>query len=227
MLVYHAYAERIRIVGVSYNLFLAIYENLSVIGTVEPEKYAHKRGFSGSVLPQERMDFSPFKAETYVVAGFNTGKALCDILHIYNKVFHKKLLYFSLCTFYNIIQYFSVCNKIRSEILLILKKVFKMNANKAICHIVAAADFDPRYFAPRKGDFIIAADAGLLHLKKLKISPDLVLGDFDSVGFVPAEGRVERIPVKKDFTDSHYALMRAKELGFDTVFIRLHRRRAF
>ena len=94
-----------------------------------------------------------------------------------------------------------------------------MNANKAVCHIVAAADFDPRYFAPRKGDFIIAADAGLLHLKKLKISPDLVLGDFDSVGFVPTEGRVERIPVKKDFTDSHYALMRAKELGFDAAVL--------
>lgn len=95
----------------------------------------------------------------------------------------------------------------------------KMNFKKSVCHIVAAANFDPKYFTPREGDFIIAADAGLFHLEKLNISPDLILGDFDSAGFVPTGDKVERIPVKKDFTDSHYALMRAKELGFSTVFL--------
>lgn len=94
-----------------------------------------------------------------------------------------------------------------------------MNPSKSVCHVVAAADFVPDYFNPRKGDFIIAADAGLFHLEKLQIIPDLTLGDFDSTGFVPESGIVERIPVKKDFTDSHYALMRAKELGFKTAIL--------
>lgn len=94
-----------------------------------------------------------------------------------------------------------------------------MNCKKSLCHIVAAADFEPRYFTPCEGDFIIAADAGMRHLEKLNIRPELILGDFDSLGFVPTEGRVERIPLKKDFTDSHYALMRAKELGFDTAIL--------
>lgn len=94
-----------------------------------------------------------------------------------------------------------------------------MNLAESVCHIVAAADFDPRYFTPCDNDFIIAADAGLFHLDRLNIRPDLILGDFDSVGYVPTDGRVERIPVKKDFTDSHYALMRAKSMGFKTVFL--------
>ena len=53
------------------------------------------------------------------------------------------------------------------------------------CYIVGAADFAPARFAPAPGDFVIAADAGILHLERLGAKPDLVLGDFDSLGRVP------------------------------------------
>ena len=48
-----------------------------------------------------------------------------------------------------------------------------------VCHIVGGGDF----FGIRptgEGDFIIAADKGLLYLQNLGITPNLVIGDFDS-----------------------------------------------
>ena len=43
-------------------------------------------------------------------------------------------------------------------------------------YIVGAADFAPARFAPAEGDAVIAADAGILHLERLGVKPDLVLG---------------------------------------------------
>ncbi|HIS66737.1 MAG TPA: thiamine diphosphokinase, partial [Candidatus Scatomorpha merdipullorum] len=81
------------------------------------------------------------------------------------------------------------------------------------CYIVGAADFAPARFAPAPGDFVIAADAGILHLERLGAKPDLVLGDFDSLGRVPDYPDTEVSPVRKDDTDSMLAARRAVERG--------------
>lgn len=85
------------------------------------------------------------------------------------------------------------------------------------CYIVGAADFAPARFKPEPGDFVIAADAGILHLDGLGVKPDLILGDFDSLGRVPDFPDVEVCPVRKDDTDSMIAARRAIGHGCDEL----------
>ena len=87
------------------------------------------------------------------------------------------------------------------------------------CYIIAAAELAPERLNPSQGDLVIAADAGLTHLEHLGIRPGLVLGDFDSLGYIPEAPSVEVCPVRKDDTDTMAALKRAHELGFRRVLI--------
>lgn len=83
----------------------------------------------------------------------------------------------------------------------------------ARCVIFCAGGFD-RLIAPLEtGDFVIAADGGLRHVQALDAAPDLILGDFDSLGYVP-EG-AEQHPVEKDDTDAMLAARRGLEKGCD------------
>ncbi|MGI6005549.1 MAG: thiamine diphosphokinase [Christensenellales bacterium] len=63
-------------------------------------------------------------------------------------------------------------------------------------------------------DYIICADSGYLHARKMNLEPDAVLGDFDSLGHVPESGQVVRLSVRKDDTDTEGALRLAREKGF-------------
>ena len=80
------------------------------------------------------------------------------------------------------------------------------------CVIFCAAGFDFPAEQIKKDDFVIAADGGLKHTEKLGISPDEILGDFDSLGYVPADSRV--FPVEKDDTDAMLAVRRGLDLGY-------------
>lgn len=84
------------------------------------------------------------------------------------------------------------------------------------CYIVGAGDFTPRGFAPGPGDLVLAADGGYRALYSLGYTPDLLLGDFDSLGDVPlpADLPVVRFPVRKDDTDTGLALRHGLDLGF-------------
>lgn len=86
------------------------------------------------------------------------------------------------------------------------------------CYIVCAAAMSAGRFTPRVGDYIIAADAGCRHLERLGVSPDLIVGDFDSLGHVPGFPNVEVCPVEKDDTDSMIALKEALFLGYTRIF---------
>lgn len=87
------------------------------------------------------------------------------------------------------------------------------------CYIVAAAELAAERLKPGEGDLVIAADAGMKHLARLGIEPDIALGDFDSLGYVPEAPSVEVCPVRKDDTDTMAALKRALELGYRRVLI--------
>ena len=57
----------------------------------------------------------------------------------------------------------------------------------------------------------IAADGGLAHMEQLGLTPDVILGDFDSLGYVPQKANV--FPVEKDDTDAMLAVRKGLELG--------------
>ena len=61
-------------------------------------------------------------------------------------------------------------------------------------------------------DYLLAADGGLEHVQKLGLQPDEILGDFDSLGYVPQGAKV--FPVEKDDTDAMLAVRRGLERGY-------------
>ena len=87
------------------------------------------------------------------------------------------------------------------------------------CYIFGAAKCTPDGFLKKNGDLIIAADGGYATLKKLNIKPDLVVGDFDSLGTVPKDESVIKHPVKKDDTDTLLAVKIGLEKGFKKFVI--------
>ena len=76
-----------------------------------------------------------------------------------------------------------------------------------------------------KNDFVICADGGTRHLRRIGISPDLIMGDMDSttdenLRFFSSKG----IPIKKffrekDFTDAELAFNEAVESGYKDILI--------
>lgn len=80
-----------------------------------------------------------------------------------------------------------------------------------------------KYF--EKADLIICADGGASHLGKLGILPDILIGDFDSIGerdfnsILDAGAEVVRFPVEKDATDTQLAVQLAIDRGCDEVIL--------
>jgi thiamine pyrophosphokinase len=79
------------------------------------------------------------------------------------------------------------------------------------CVIFCAGTFGGLAEPIGQGDVCIAADGGLKYLQDLDIAPDVILGDFDSLGYVPQNATV--FPVEKDDTDAMLAARRGLELG--------------
>jgi thiamine pyrophosphokinase len=75
------------------------------------------------------------------------------------------------------------------------------------------------------GEFLISADGGLKHIRKLGLMPNLVVGDLDSVSSEEVkwleQNQVEIIkyPKKKDQTDLELALLETVERGGNPVIV--------
>lgn len=83
-----------------------------------------------------------------------------------------------------------------------------------ICYIVGAgADFGLD-FVPLEGDLLIAADGGYARVRTAGLTPDLIIGDFDSLGRVPREDHVVVLPAVKDVTDTYAAIQLGLERGY-------------
>lgn len=87
------------------------------------------------------------------------------------------------------------------------------------CFIFGAGEFYGLTYTPASGDYVIAADGGYKYVKENNITADFILGDFDSLGFVPDETNVEVHPVMKDDTDMHMAVKKGMDEGYDTFVI--------
>ena len=85
------------------------------------------------------------------------------------------------------------------------------------CIIFCAAGFDGLAQAIENSDYILAADGGLRHVRSLTITPHCILGDFDSLGYVPEGAAV--FPVEKDDTDAMLAVRHGLEKGFQEFVI--------
>ena len=78
--------------------------------------------------------------------------------------------------------------------------------------IFCAGGFEALLEPLDKDDYLLAADGGLTHFEKLDRSPDGILGDFDSLGYVP-QGAVV-FPVEKDDTDALLAVRQGLQMGY-------------
>lgn len=81
-----------------------------------------------------------------------------------------------------------------------------------VCVIVASM-YEPSLYIP-KNSFVIAADRGFENLQKCGITPDLTVGDFDSLGYVPQSKETLKSPAEKDDTDMLLAVREGLKRGY-------------
>ena len=82
------------------------------------------------------------------------------------------------------------------------------------CYIFGAGEGLPEKFTKNEKDLLIAADAGIKKLTDYGVSPDMAVGDFDSLGFVPDCREIIRHPVRKDDTDTMLAVKTGLKKGY-------------
>ncbi len=71
---------------------------------------------------------------------------------------------------------------------------------------------------PQEDAYILCADSGLRLAQRMGATPDLVLGDFDSLGELPDLPYVQA-PVEKDDTDTMLAVRQGLEKGYRRFLI--------
>lgn len=71
----------------------------------------------------------------------------------------------------------------------------------------------------REGDFLICADSGYRHCNELGVTPQLLVGDFDSIGAVPSGIPIVTLPADKDYTDTALATEEAVARGFRELLL--------
>lgn len=87
------------------------------------------------------------------------------------------------------------------------------------CYIVGAGDNSGTNFNKETNEYVIAADGGLAVLSEMGIEPNLILGDFDSLGYIPKGDNVIRHKVEKDDTDMMLAVEIALKKGYNNIEI--------
>ena len=90
---------------------------------------------------------------------------------------------------------------------------------KKICAIISGGEFAP-LDSINSADFIIACDKGYEYAKTNGITPDLIIGDFDSFsGELPSEIKTITLPCEKDETDTMTAVKYAVNNGFSEIHL--------
>lgn len=94
-------------------------------------------------------------------------------------------------------------------------------ADKVKCVIVSGApENDLSYYSEYISNvYIICADSGYLKCKRLGVTPDVIIGDFDSSPFPDAACEIFKLNPRKDFTDTFHCVQLAEERGFKDITI--------
>lgn len=90
------------------------------------------------------------------------------------------------------------------------------------CVIVGGADINNYEYINgkiSKDDFVVFCDSGLKHLKNLDVSPNLIVGDFDSHENPNLDVETIVLPCEKDDTDTVFAVKEAIKRGFDEFIL--------
>lgn len=87
-----------------------------------------------------------------------------------------------------------------------------------VCYIVGAGECSFLDIKKDSDDLIIAADGGYKYLLEAKIEPDIIIGDFDSLGDIPEGTNVIKLNPVKDITDMHAAV----ETGIEREYKEFH-----
>lgn len=87
------------------------------------------------------------------------------------------------------------------------------------CYIVGAGDNSGTNFKKGENEYLIAADGGLETINKMGVTPDLIIGDFDSLGYVPEASNVIKHKIEKDDTDMMLAVKKAIDMGINNIEI--------
>lgn len=87
------------------------------------------------------------------------------------------------------------------------------------CYIFAAGEYYGELPVIPPESLIIAADGGYSRLLKAGIEPDLIVGDFDSLGFVPETDKVIKFLSEKDDTDTGLAVDEGIKRGCGEFYI--------
>ena len=88
-----------------------------------------------------------------------------------------------------------------------------------ICYIIGAGENYGLNFIPTSNDFVIAADAGIRYLEQYGITADLVIGDFDSLDYIPSHPNTTVLNVEKDDTDMLAAVREGIKAGYSIFHI--------
>ena len=88
-----------------------------------------------------------------------------------------------------------------------------------ICAVISGGEYSGLN-GIEKADYVIACDKGYEYAIKNDITPDILVGDFDSYsGVIPDNIPVLDLPVEKDDTDTLAALRHALSLGYGEIVI--------
>ena len=84
-----------------------------------------------------------------------------------------------------------------------------------MCYVLAAMDPGESFTRKkREGDIVVAADAGLRYAGRIGLNPDVVIGDFDSLGYIPDGIESVVFPKEKDDTDTMLAVRYGMKSGY-------------
>ena len=87
------------------------------------------------------------------------------------------------------------------------------------CIVFCAAEFDALLQPVKPEDFVIAADGGLRHTRALGLTPNEIIGDFDSHPDPHLPVETITLPCEKDDTDTVYAVKEALKRGFEDFLL--------
>ena len=90
---------------------------------------------------------------------------------------------------------------------------------KGLCVVISGGEYCDLPKDIQKIDHLIACDRGWQYAQRMKLTPNLIVGDFDSSPVPETEIPVHRAPTRKDDTDTMLAVRHALALGYQDLLI--------